>query len=223
MTTPTWGQQPQPAPAPRRTGGCLKYGCLTVLAAVGFVTIVVVTKDLASTHTAAATTTTLATGSATPSGSALSLPAGGNKGPAKLAPAANRQKAAGILRADDAHYQAEYQHGVTVVLDRGQPGSYGPFSTWYEMAVRGDVQPGLDAFKQADAQFTADDEPSSISDWQGDNGQLSSDLVTLANDGTGVGGPDDATSRAKVLADEKQFATDFATAEKDADNVAAGK
>jgi hypothetical protein len=81
----------------------------------------------------------------------------------------------------------------------------------------------MDAFKQADALFTADDEPSSINDWRDDNTTLSSDLGTLANDGLGVGGPDDSDARAKVLADQKQFQQDYATAETDADNVAAGK
>ncbi len=51
------------------------------------------------------------------------------------------------------------------------------------------MKPGMDAFKKGDAYFTADDEPASISDWQGDNGTLSADIAQLASDGLERQGP----------------------------------
>lgn len=141
---------------------------------------------------------------------------------ASLPPAEARKKAAAVLRANDAYYQQEFNNGVTVILNRGSADSFPAFHAWYEKAAT-DVQPGMDAFKKADAYFTADDEPSSISDWQGDNGNLSADVAQLATDGLGVGGPDDATYRQKVQADASKFPHDFKVAEVDVDKVAAGK
>jgi hypothetical protein len=143
--------------------------------------------------------------------------------PTHLAPASNRSKAAAVLRASDAYYQAEFNQGVTVILARGGAGTFDAFHAWYQKAVTGDIPPSIAAFKQADAQFTAADEPSTITDWQADNGTLSQDISGMASDGLGVGGPSDADARTKVEADAKQFRTDFATAEKDAANVEAGK
>ncbi|MFF2938101.1 hypothetical protein [Streptomyces mirabilis] len=139
-----------------------------------------------------------------------------------LPPAEARKKAAAILRANDACYQDEFNHGVPVILNRGNADSYPAFHSWYEKAAT-DVKPGMDAFKKGDAYFTADDEPASISDWQGDNGTLSADIAQLASDGLDVGGPDDATARQKVQEDVRKFPHDFQTAEADADKVAAGK
>jgi hypothetical protein len=140
-----------------------------------------------------------------------------------LAPAVVRSKAAAILRADDAYYQAEFERGLAVVLARGTPNSFPAFSSWYAKAGTGDIQPGMTAFKQADAGFTADNEPPSISTWRDDNSTLSSDVAQLATDGLDVGGPADATARQKVKADAQHFPHDFAVAEKDAADVAAGK
>ncbi|MEN1889737.1 hypothetical protein ACWDBO_52845 [Streptomyces mirabilis] len=111
---------------------------------------------------------------------------------------------------------------MPVVLNRGNADSYPAFHSWYEKAAT-DVKPGMDAFKKGDAYFTADDEPASISDWQGDNGTLSADIAQLASDGLDVRGPDDATARQKVQEDVRKFPHDFQTAEADADKVAAGK
>ncbi|MCQ4043284.1 hypothetical protein ACFOSC_01065 [Streptantibioticus rubrisoli] len=141
---------------------------------------------------------------------------------AVLPPTEARKKAAAILHANDSYYQDEFNNGVTVTLNRGNPDSFPAFHTWQQKAAT-DVQPGMDAFKRADALFNADDEPASISDWQADNGQLSADIAQLADDGLGVGGPDDATYRQKVQDDARKFPHDFQTAEADADKVAAGK
>jgi hypothetical protein len=222
----------------RRTKGCL--GCGAMLGAFIFMVILGLMvgpqKEPPAAGAAPASRGTVATSgqpspsvttaatpkpSATPSASApMALP---STGPTHLAAAGDRHKAAAILRASDAYYQQVFNAGVPVILDRGQPNSFPAFAVWQQAHGQGDVQEGMTAFKQADAFFTADDEPSTISDWQGDNGQLSSDIAQLDNDGDGVGGPDDATYRAKVQADVTQFQKDFATAEKDADNVEAGR
>lgn len=142
--------------------------------------------------------------------------------PTHLAPAAARQEAARILKADDAYYQAEFNRGVTVSLNRGSADSFPAYHAWQSKAAA-DVQPGMTAFKGADAHFNASDESASISDWRDDNGNLASDLFTLANDSLGVGGPNDTAARAKVQADIKQERMDYAAAQRDADHVAAGK
>lgn len=142
--------------------------------------------------------------------------------PTQLAPAGNRQKAASILTANDAYYQQEFDSGVTVILARGQDGSFDAFHAWQQKASK-DIQPGTDAFKQADAEFDASDEPSSISDWRDDNTVVQSDLFSLANDGLDVGGPDDAQARQKIQADIAQMKTDMATADGEATQVGAGK
>jgi hypothetical protein len=85
------------------------------------------------------------------------------------------------------------------------------------------VQPGTTAIEKADGNFDASDEPSSISDWRNDNGTLQSDVFGLAQDGLAVGGPDDVAARQKVHEDIKRMHADYATAEHDADHVAAGK
>ncbi len=136
--------------------------------------------------------------------------------------AAARAKAAGILHANDAYYQKEFNDGVPVVLARGSDNSFPAFHSWDEKAAT-DVQPGMDAFRQADACFTADTEPAAISDWRYDNGTLTADVAQLANDGLDVGGPDDTAARQKVEADIRNMPHDFDAAEADADKVAAGK
>lgn len=247
MTTPTWGQPPQPAP-PTTGMSARKKGCLGCGGAAAGVFILLVIIGLIvgpqkKANTAAATSavpaasqtssspsasaSASATHSTAPtptstaaSQSAISLPV---PGATHLAPASARHSAAAILQSSDAYYQQVFNDGVPVILDRGQPNSFPAFAAWQQAHGQGDVQEGMTAFQKADAFFNADDEPSTISDWQGDNGQLSSDIVQLDNDGDGVGGPDDATYRAKVQADVKQFQKDFATAEKDAANVEAGK
>jgi hypothetical protein len=144
--------------------------------------------------------------------------------PHHVAPASARNGAAAILHANDAYYQQEFNEGVTVSLARGQSNSFPAYHAWQTEAAT-DVAPGNTAFAKADAYFTADDEPSSISDWQADNGTLQSDLFKLAQDSLGVGGPGDLDSqaRASVAADIKQEQHDFAVAEHDAERVAAGQ
>ncbi len=142
--------------------------------------------------------------------------------PTHLAPAANRQSAAAVLRTNNAYYQNEFNEGVTVITARRAGGSFDTWSAWYKKAST-DVKPATDAFAQADAQFDASDEPPSISVWQSDNVDLTADLFRLAGDGTGVGGPNDTEARQKVQADVTQFNADFAKVTKDATDVEAGK
>lgn len=241
---PSWGQPPQsdPGPVPPQKSnhgkvGCL--GCAGVLALVVIIGIAANAGSKTSSTPAAKSTPAKQAAPAMPSQAAqppaattsqpaapaslppLSLP------PTRLAPAGNRQKAAAILTANDAYYQQEFDHGVTVILDRGQANSFDAFHTWQQKAST-DIQPGTDAFKQADAQFDASDEPSSISDWRDDNTIVQSDLGTLANDGLDVGGPDvggtdDTQARQKVQADITQMKADVATADADAAKVKAGQ
>ncbi|MGW4517284.1 hypothetical protein ACWEO4_36120 [Streptomyces sp. NPDC004393] len=221
---------PQQPPRKRSAGKIVGFGCLGI---VGLFVLSAVVAGIAGGKTSNASSTTSPTKpsttaskaptTATPTKTAAPVKARASSTPAQKLPAAEaRKKAAAILRANDAYYQQEFNHGVTVVLNRGSADSFPAFHAWDEKAAT-DVQPGMDAFKKADAYFTADDEPASISDWQGDNGTLSADIAQLASDGLGVGGPDDATYRQKVQADASKFPHDFQVAEADADKVAAGK
>jgi hypothetical protein len=135
--------------------------------------------------------------------------------PYHLAPAANRKRAAAILKADDAYYRAELAQGQTVA-------GTSKFTAWYDKAVT-DVEPGVTAQKQANAEFTASDEPDAMDDWVSGNGDAIGDLVGFASDATGAGGPGDAAAREKMKADGKRVLAELVLADKDAAKVAAGK
>jgi hypothetical protein len=230
---PGWVPQQQP-PRKRNAGKIIGFGCLGivglffVLGAIGAALDSGSKTSNASSTTSpspakASTTASKAPTNAAPAKTAAPVKASASSAPAQKLPTAEaRKKAAAILRANDAYYQQEFNNGVTVILNRGSANSFPAFRAWDEKAAT-DVQPGMDAFKKADAYFTADDEPASISDWQGDNGTLSADIAQLASDGLGVGGPDDATYRQKVQDDASKFPHDFQVAEADVDKVAAGK
>lgn len=243
---PGWQLPPTPPPAsPARKWKIAGIGCggllgaFIVLGIIGAIVGPAKTTSVSSPagavsspNTAAATAPTAAvttppppSPSVAPTTSKTTPPAAPilpSEAPTHLAPAANRTRAAAILHANNAYYQAEFNQGVTVTLNRGQPDSFPAFSAWQQKASM-DVQPGTAAFTQADAQFNASDEPQSISDWRDSNGTLFSDLANLATDGLDVGGPDDATARPKIRADAAQFRIDFAAAEKDATGVGTGK
>ncbi|MFE5375176.1 hypothetical protein [Streptomyces mirabilis] len=227
---PGWVPPQQPR-RKRSAGKIVGFGCLGivglffVLGAIGAALDSGKTSNASSTTspTKASTTASKAPTTATPAKNAAPVKASASSAPAQKLPTAEaRKEAAAILRANDAYYQDEFNHGVPVILNRGNADGYPAFHSWYEKAAT-DVKPGMDAFAKADGYFTADDEPASISDWQGDNGTLSADIAQLASDGLGVGGPDDATYRQKVQEDVRKFPHDFQTAEADADKVAAGK
>ncbi|MFC5910238.1 hypothetical protein [Streptacidiphilus monticola] len=245
MTAPVPPGAPVPGSSQRKLGGLIGAGALVLLIATAGIAGAVLgpskTKAVAASSPTAtsssspavsappSTTAPAATPSPSPTTAAPKpTPTATSAAPlpspsSYLAPASARNKAAGILRANNAYYLAEFNHGVNVVLDRGQPNSYPAFYAWYQKAQTADPQPAMTAFKQADAVFNADDEPQSISDWRDDNVTMTSDMAQMANDGLGVGGPDDASARQRVEADIKQFQKDYAAVVKDADNVAAGK
>ena len=130
---------------------------------------------------------------------------------------AAEQKAAALLHAADVHDQLVFNRGVVVVLDRGQPNSFPAFSAWFQSVANGPL-PRRNAGDQA-ANLLPDSQ--AVTDCQ--NHDLTADIDQLANDGLDVGRSSDATARQKVHADIKQFKSDFATDEHDADQVAAGK
>ncbi|GAA1272283.1 hypothetical protein GCM10009665_70380 [Kitasatospora nipponensis] len=221
----TWGISAQPSPkAPQKPkrgkAGCL--GCAGILALVVVIGIAANAGSKKTGAPAAKATPAPQTAAKVPSPAAtaplppLSLP------PTHLAPVVNRARAASILTSNDAYYQQEFNRGVEVILARGQAGSFDAFHAWQQKASQ-DIQPGTDAFRQADAEFDASDEPSSIGDWRDDNTVVQSDLFALANDGLGVGGPDDTQARQKVQADIAQMKTDMATADADAAKVRNGQ
>ena len=133
-------------------------------------------------------------------------------------PQATLQKVAALLHAADLHDQDVFNHGVAVVLNRGQPNSFPAFSAWFQSVSNGQLPAISNTGIQA-GDLLPDSQ--AVSDWQ--NHDLNMDIDQLANDGTGVGGGSDATYRAKVHADIKQFQADFANDEHDADLVAQGK
>lgn len=230
---PSWHQPPAPKPGMPK-GAKITLGIIGGLVLIGGCNAIINGgKDInEKTAAASAKPTTsakaappqAATSSSAPAASAssnqpaapLSLP------PTQLAPLEARKKAAAVLRANDAYYRDEFNNGVTVILARGNPGSFDAFHAWFEKASK-DVQPSQDAFSKADANFDASNEPPSIGDWRDDNGNLMADVFQLANDGLDVGGPDDANARQKVQADIAKMNDDFAKAEQDAANVEAGK
>lgn len=183
---------------------------VAILALAGCASTSASSSDAAPTPTG--TTMTLTSTATATAGSSLapfSLP------PQRLAPAKNRQRAVAILKADDAYYRAELAQGETVA-------GTSKFTAWYDTAIA-DVEPGVTAQKQANAQFTASDEPDAMDDWVSDNSNASGYLAQFGSDATGAGGPDDAAARAKMRTDAKQVLAALVLADKDAAKVGAGK
>jgi len=125
---------------------------------------------------------------------------------------------AALLHAADLHDQDVFNHGVAVVLARGQPNSFPAFSAWFQSVDNGQLPATSNAGTHA-GDLLPDSQ--AVTDWQ--NHDLNMDIDQLAQDGLDVGGPSDATARQKVQADIKQFQADFASDEHDADLVAQGK
>lgn len=232
FTTPEgWGQPPTgsaPRP-PTPIGAKIAIGVLGGFVLIGGCNAIIKKTDAGKTAPVAAATSSAAPIPSPTPKPVTPTPAAPSAAPALASPAAptlapveTRKKAAEILRANDAYYKTEFDQGVAVITARGSDNSFPAFSAWYQKA-HADVQPSMDAFKQADAVFTADNEPQSISDWRDDSVPMTGDLFTLASDGLDVGGPDDANARQKVQADIAQMRTDLATSEQDAANVEAGK
>jgi hypothetical protein len=98
------------------------------------------------------------------------------------------QKVAALLHAADLHDQDVFNHGVTVVLNRGQPNSFPAFSAWFQRVSNGQLPAISSAGTQAGDLLP---DSTAVTDWQ--NQDLNMDIDQLAQDGLDVGGPSDAT------------------------------
>jgi hypothetical protein len=110
--------------------------------------------------------------------------------------AAQKQQVTAILQAGLAHYVAAWQQGQRVLGstqyadgDAGLTAMDDPnsaaarFSAWrHSSGVEQDVTAYQDAFKQADAFFNADNEPTAIGNWRDDVGTLQTDITTWVSD-----------------------------------------
>ncbi|MFJ2407305.1 hypothetical protein ACIOUE_39115 [Streptomyces xanthochromogenes] len=128
-------------------------------------------------------------------------------GPKKPAPAGNRAVAAKILHANVQHYRDSINTGRN---NWGSP-KFGP---WQQQALL-DLT-SEDAFRKADKQFTADNEPSSINTWHDDMAAATDAINQWAQKNT----IDTTTKPAPATTDVDKA---LAKADKDADQVAAGK
>jgi hypothetical protein len=126
----------------------------------------------------------------------------------KVAPAAARKKAAAILEQEDQDFRDFLAQGESVV---GTP----QFTAWYQKAIVG-LDMKQNAFKKADAYFTADNEPTDLLDaWRWDNGNGDGAISQFASDGTSPDAPDAATRK-----DASDCLADLAKADKDAEKIA---
>ncbi|MDH6127528.1 hypothetical protein [Kitasatospora sp. GP82] len=123
------------------------------------------------------------------------------------ASATDRKAAAAILKANDQHYRELVDQGAALIGSSG-------YQDWYQHSFNDTSD--MDAFKQADAHFTADNEPDALSDWRDDNGNGASALWRLAADGLGP----ETTDQTRADVAEARQALEKADA--DADRIAAG-
>jgi hypothetical protein len=71
------------------------------------------------------------------------------------------------------HYSQEFAAGQTALSHKGT----NEFYDWrHSTNIELDVQNYLDAFKKADANYTADSEPAAISAWRDDMGTVQADI-----------------------------------------------
>lgn len=133
-----------------------------------------------------------------------SLPAAGPKSPA---PAPNRAAAAKILHGNVQHYRDSLNTGRNAW---GSP-KFGP---WQQQALLDLTY--QDAFTKADKQFTADTEPDSINTWHDDIATVTDQMHQWAQKNT-----IDTTDKPAPATTDVDKA--LAKADKDADQVAAGK
>lgn len=106
-----------------------------------------------------------------------------------LAPQANRDSAAAVLHASVDHYRQEFRQGQAIIGNTQYTDPMAGLAAFDDPTsaaarFRGyrqnpdperDLSSG-DAFKKADSNFTADNEPQAISDWQNDMGDASTAL-----------------------------------------------
>jgi hypothetical protein len=134
---------------------------------------------------------------------------GGSTSP-KPATALARKKAAAILEKEDQDFRD--------FLAEGEPKIGTPqYTAWYDKAVVGlDIQ--QNAFKKADAYFTADNEPTDLLEaWRSDNGDGNAAITQFSSDGLSPDAPDAATRK-----DKADCLAALAKADKDAEKIANG-
>lgn len=128
----------------------------------------------------------------------------------KPATAEARRKAAAILEQEDQDFRD--------FLAEGEPKIGTPqYTAWYDKAVAGlDMQ--QNAFKKADAYFTADNEPTDLLEaWRADNGDGNAAITQFGSDGLSPDAPDAATRK-----DAADCLAALAKADKDAEKIANG-
>lgn len=233
---PGWAepQQPHgtPPPAPKKKpspGKIVGFGCLgiiglfVILAAIG---AAVGSNNTDTKNTAAKSNTPTASSSPSPSKTAPTKtpsptpthtaaskkPAAAptTHAPKKPSAAEARKKAAAILTKEDASFRDFLAQGESVV---GTP----DFTAWYQKAIVGlDMQ--QNAFRKADAYFTADTEPTDLIEaWRADNGDANAAITQYAMDGTYPDAPN-----AKTRKDAADCRAALAKADKDAEKIANG-
>lgn len=173
------GKPAKPKTTKKQTAmGC---GCLTLLAVIIVVVLVNVFGGGSPQSKAAASSSV----PASPGTGALLAPTSHT-----LAPVADRNAAYTILTASVAHYRQVFAQGRQVIgttqYPDGQTGlaamddptsAAARFRDWRASTKIEQDLSSQTAFAQADKNFTADNEPPSISTWQDDMGNLSSDII----------------------------------------------
>jgi cytoskeletal protein RodZ len=165
------------------------------------------------------TTSPPANSSPSPSPSTTPSPAATSTTPTKTAnkpTPPNYAAAAAILAASNKHYRDQLAQGQAAFNTAG-------YAPWFQRE-QADLE-SEDAFKQADAYFTADNEPNSINDWRSDMNDATSSFYQWAHAAlraeTGAGGPGTVTDEMRGYA--QQFSDAMAKADADVANVKAGK
>lgn len=137
-------------------------------------------------------------------------PAKGGTAAKKLPTAQAQKKAAAVLEKEDADFRTFLTQGESVV---GTP----KFTAWYQKAIVG-VDMQQNAFKKADAYFTASNEPTALMEqWRSDNGDANTKITQYAQDATSPDAPN-----AKTRKDAAECLSGLAKADKDAEKIANG-
>jgi hypothetical protein len=148
-----------------------------------------------STGTPSSTTSPIAVASSNPSSSAN----------ARIT-AAQKLQVQQTLQASMDHYSQEFVAGQTALSHKGT----NDFYNWrHSTNIEQDVQNYLDAFKTADANYNADNEPTAISSWRDDMGTVQSDIAAWIQVAVGwqIGQKTDADLAAATATVMKDFAT----------------
>lgn len=139
---------------------------------------------------------------------------------------AQKQQVQDILHKNMMHYQqllsggkaalgtTQYADGTAGLVAYGDPTSNASqFRDWRKSSHAEQDVSYLDAFKQADAFYNADNEPAAISTWRDDMGTAQSDLVQWVN--VAVGWQIRTNTTDELHAAEQQFQHDMTKAQAD--------